>query len=372
MVNEERLVKEFFELAKVDSETGHEEQISNHLKKKFEELGLEIAEDQAKEITGHAANNLVCTLPGNRAGTPIYFGTHMDTVIPGRSIKPSIRHGRIVSDGTTILGADDKAGLSAIIEALRIVQENNLPHSDVQVVVTVGEESGLLGAKALDTRLITAEYGFTLDSDGPVGNIIIAAPNQTKMKVGIYGKTSHAGISPEKGVSAITIAAKSIARMPLGRIDKDTTANIGRFEGGQATNIVADFACVLAEARSLDRSKLEEQVKRMTDAFERTAEEMNGRVDVEATFMYPGYRFSPEDKIVEAAKRAILAIGRTPQLLSSGGGSDANVISGKGVPTINLGIGYEKIHTTKENIPVEELVKASGLVLSLIHQAVKS
>lgn len=368
MVNRERLVNEFLELVKVDSETGEEKKISEVLKRKFAALGLKIEEDDAKAITGHAANNLICTLPGNAAGTPIYFGSHMDTVFPGKNITPSVAGGWIVSDGTTILGSDDKAGLSAILEALKVIQEERLSHPDVQVVVTVGEESGLLGAKALNTSLVKAEYGFALDSDGPVGDIIIAAPYQTKLTVDLFGKTSHAGIAPEKGISAITMAAKAIARMPLGRIDKETTANIGRFEGGKATNIVCDYVRVLAEARSQVQAKMETQVRRMTDAFVKTAEEMSGKAVVQTDFMYPGYRFSGNDAIVQIAARAVEAIGRTPHLLSSGGGSDANVICGKGIPTINLGVGYEKIHTTRERMSIAELEKTSELVLSLIHQ----
>ncbi|RYM05095.1 M20/M25/M40 family metallo-hydrolase [Sporolactobacillus sp. THM7-7] len=371
MVNKERLIQTFFELIQVDSETGNEKAIAEFLKNKFSALGLKVEEDDAKRLTGHGANNLIGTLPGQAEGSRVFFGTHMDTVVPGKRIQPSIKEGRIVSDGTTILGADDKAGLAAVLEALQIVQEKQIPHADVQVVVTVGEESGLLGAKALDTSLIRADYGYALDSDGPVGDIVIEAPNQAKLKAEIFGKTSHAGIAPEKGISAITIAAKAIAGMPLGRIDQETTANIGRFEGGKATNIVCDYVHILAEARSLDRLKLDQQVNRMTAAFQQAAKKMNGRVDVQETFMYPGYRFREEEQIVQLAKQAITAIGRIPRLLKSGGGSDANVITGKGIPTLNLGVGYEKIHTTKEQIAIAELVKTSELVLSLMNQAIK-
>lgn len=371
LVDEKRLVDSFCELVKVDSETGNEAQIFQVLKSKLEALGLDVKEDKAKEATGHGANNLICTLPGTKKGTPIFLGTHMDTVFPGQNIKPKIADGYITSDGTTILGSDDKAGISAILEALRVISEEHLDHADVQVIVTIGEESGLLGAKALDTSLVHADYGFALDSDGPVGDIVVAAPYQTKFIVDLYGKTAHAGIEPEKGVSAITLAAKAIAKMPLGRIDKDTTANIGRFEGGNATNIVCDHVKILAETRSLAKDKMDKQVKRMTEAFESTAEEMGGKADVQADFMYPGYRFSADDAVVQLAAKAIETVGRTPQLLQSGGGSDANVICGKGIPTINLGVGYENIHTVKEKIAIDELVKTCELVLALINQAIE-
>ncbi|MCO7176667.1 M20/M25/M40 family metallo-hydrolase [Sporolactobacillus kofuensis] len=369
MIDKNQLVDNFCELVKVDSETGNEARIFQVLKNKFEALGLDVKEDDAKRATGHGANNLICTLPATVKGTPIFFGAHMDTVFPGQSVKPIVSDGYIKSDGTTILGSDDKAGVSAILEALRVIQEERLDHAEVQVVVTVGEESGLVGAKALDTSLIHADYGFELDSDGPVGDLIIAAPYQTKLEVNLYGKTAHAGIEPEKGISAITIAAKAIAMMPLGRIDKETTANIGRFEGGKATNIVCDSVKVLAEARSLNKDKMDRQVKKMSEAFETTADAMGGTADVHVQFMYPGYRFEAKDALVQFASKAIEKVGRTARLLQSGGGSDANVVCGKGIPTLNLGVGYENIHTVKEKIAIAELVKTGELVLALIDQA---
>lgn len=371
MINEQRLVNEFFELVQVDSETKHEAEICKVLKSKFTALGLEVFEDDTTAVTGHGAGNLICTLPATKDADTIYFTSHMDTVVPGNGVKPSIKDGYIVTDGTTILGSDDKAGLSSMLEAIRVIQENNIPHGKIEFVITVGEESGLVGAKALDRSLITAKYGYALDSDGKVGEIVVAAPTQAKVNAIIHGKTAHAGVAPEKGVSAITIAAKAIAKMPLGRIDSETTANIGRFEGGTQTNIVCDHVTILAEARSLVEEKMQEQVRKMKEAFETTAEEMGGKAEVEVKVMYPGFKFSDGDHVVEVAKRAATRIGRTPSLHQSGGGSDANVIAGFQIPTVNLSVGYEDIHTTKEKIPVEELVKTAELVVSIIEEVAK-
>ncbi|HET7656996.1 MAG TPA: M20/M25/M40 family metallo-hydrolase [Bacillales bacterium] len=367
MIHEQRIVDEFLELIQLDSETKNERAIADLLKKKFTDLGLDVVEDDAAKKTGHGAGNLVCTLKGTKDNAdPIYFTSHMDTVVPGKGIKPSIKDGVIVSDGTTILGADDKAGLAAILEAIRTIKDQDLEHGLVQVVIPVGEESGLVGSKALDVSLMKAKYGFALDSEGAVGHIVTAAPTQAKLYVGVNGKTAHAGVAPEKGVSAITLAAKSISRMPLGRIDKDTTANIGSFRGGQQTNIVCDRVEIVAEARSLVPEKMEKQVAAMKDAFEKTAEEFGGSAEVEVKIMYPGYRFEDGDEVVEVAKKAIRSIGRKPELEESGGGSDANVIAGHGIPTVNLSIGYEDIHTTNEKMPIAELVKTAELVLSII------
>ncbi|HLR51855.1 MAG TPA: M20/M25/M40 family metallo-hydrolase [Candidatus Avamphibacillus sp.] len=369
-VNQDRLINEFMELVQIDSETKYEEEIAKVLKKKFTDLGLEVIEDNAKEKTGHGAGNLICTLKGSKEDAePIYFTSHMDTVVPGKGIKPSIKDGYIVSDGTTILGADDKAGLAAIFEAIRTLQEKDIKHGDIQFIITVGEESGLVGAKALDKSLLKASYGYAIDSNGDVGDIIISAPTQAKIFAKIKGKTAHAGVAPENGVSAITLAAKAISKMPLGRIDEETTANIGRFEGGEQTNIVCDYVEVLAEARSLVEEKMEKQVAKMKEAFEYTAKEHGGEADVEIEIMYPGINQKEGDEVVEIARRAAKAIGRDSKLLRSGGGSDANVIAGLGIPTVNLAVGYEEIHTTNERIATNELVKIAELVTSIINEA---
>lgn len=372
MINEQRIVDLFIELVQVDSETKHEEKIAVVLKEKFTALGVEVVEDDAKEKTGHGANNLICTLPATKEGVDtIYFTSHMDTVVPGNGIKPSIEDGYIKSDGTTILGADDKAGLAAMLEAITVLKEENIAHGKIEFIITVGEESGLVGAKALDSSLVTAKFGYALDSDGKVGDIIVAAPTQAKVNATIYGKTAHAGVAPERGVSAITIASRAISKMPLGRIDEETTANIGRFEGGTQTNIVCDRVDILAEARSLIPEKMEEQVAKMKEAFETAAQEMGGRAEVDIKVMYPGFKFGDGDHVVEVAKKAVANIDRPSRLLQSGGGSDANVIAGFDIPTVNLAVGYEDIHTTNEKIPVEELVKTSELVVSIIKEVAK-
>ncbi|WP_062104738.1 M20/M25/M40 family metallo-hydrolase [Bacillus niameyensis] len=369
MINNERIINEFLELVQIDSETKNEAEIAKVLKKKFIDLGVEVYEDDTMDQTGHGAGNLICTLKGSKqAVDPIYFTCHMDTVVPGNGVKPSIQDDYVVTDGTTILGADDKAGISAIFEAIRVLKEQKVEHGDVQFIITVGEESGLVGAKALDPKRITAKYGFALDSDGKVGNIIVAAPTQAKVTAHIYGKTAHAGVAPEKGVSAITIAAKAIAKMPLGRIDEETTANIGRFEGGKATNIVADEVYILAEARSLVPEKMEKQVEAMRVAFEETAQKMGGSADINIEIMYPGFKFADGDEVVEVAKKAAERIGRASKLLTSGGGSDANVIAGFDIPTVNLAVGYEEIHTTNERMPIEELCKLAEMTVAIVEE----
>ncbi|MGL4819233.1 MAG: M20/M25/M40 family metallo-hydrolase, partial [Bacilli bacterium] len=310
--------------------------------------------------------------PATKEGVDtIFFTCHMDTVVPGVGIKPSIEGDYIVSDGTTILGADDKAGITALLEAIEVMKEQNVAHGEIQLIITVGEETGLIGAKAFDPKHLTAKMGFALDSDGKVGEIVVAAPTQSRVSVVVHGKTAHAGVAPEKGVSAITMAAKAISRMPLGRIDSETTANIGRFQGGTQTNIVCDHVEILAEARSLVGEKMEKQVLAMKEAFESAASEMGGSVTFDSDVMYPSFKYTDGDEVVEVAKRAAEAIGRTPSLHQSGGGSDANVFNGHGVPTVNLAIGYEEIHTKNERMPITELKKAAEMVVAIVQEVAK-
>jgi len=369
MVNNERVLNEFLELVQVDSETKYETEIAKILKQKFRDLGVEVYEDDTTAQTGHGAGNLYCTLQGTKEGVdPIYFTSHMDTVVPARGVKPSIKDGYVVTDGTTILGADDKVGLAVMLETVRVLKEQQIPHGTIQFIITVGEESGLVGAKVLDPARLIAKYGYALDSDGKVGNIVVAAPTQAKVSTVIQGKTAHAGVAPEKGVSAITIAAKAIAKMPLGRIDEETTANIGRFQGGTQTNIVCDHVEILAEARSLVPEKMEAQVSKMKEAFESVAEQMGGKANVDVEVMYPGFKYGEGDLVVEIARKAAGKIGRSCELLKSGGGSDANVIAGYGIPTVNLAVGYEDIHTTNERMPIEELEKLGEMVIAIIEE----
>lgn len=369
LINRVRLLNEFLELVQIDSETGHEELIAPVLKKKFGDLGLSVYEDQSKAKTNYGAGNLICTLEGNMDGPDIYFICHMDTVTPGKGIKPVVKDdGYVYSDGTTILGSDDKAGIAALLEGIRVLKEMNIPHGTIQIVITVGEESGLVGARSLEYEKVTAKFGFAFDSNGKVGDVVVAAPYQAKLYVTIHGKTAHAGVNPEAGISAITIASRAVSRMKLGRIDHETTANIGKFMGGRstATNIVVDKVEIEAEARSLVEEKLTSQVEHMRKCFIEAAEEMGGNAEIDTKIMYAGYKYNESDEIVQIAKQAIEGIGRTPRFFASGGGSDANVMNGYGIPTLNLAVGYEKIHTTEERMSIEELQKTTELFISLV------
>lgn len=372
-MNENRLIESFMELVQIDSETKHEREICDKLKQIFHTLGAKVTEDDSAKSTGHGAGNLIIEIPattGLEQLPPLLFTCHMDTVVPGRGVKPRLdADGYIRSDGTTILGSDDKAGIAAMIEGLRMLQEQNIKHGPIQYIITVGEEAGLIGAQALDPNVLNAKFGYALDSNEKVGGIAVAAPYQAKIDVQIYGKSAHAGVNPEDGISAIQVAAKSIAKMPLGRVDHETSANIGSFRGTGPTNIVCDYVEIKAEARSIRKEKLDKQLAWMQNAFETTAAEFGAKVTFESEIT-PGFLFDDSSPVVKLAKEAIESIGRTCTTFHSGGGSDANIFNGMGVPTVNLAVGYEKIHTTEEQMPVEELVKITELVVAIIRTSV--
>ncbi len=353
----------------IDSPSTHERKVCDALIKIFTDLGLEAYEDDTAAKTGHGSGNLFITWKGNKAGVdPILFTCHMDTVTPGFGVKPEVRDGHVYSDGTTILGADDKAGIAALIEVIQVISDNSTPHGDIQFVITVGEELGLVGAMALDPTLLKAKFGYALDSDRLVGGAAIGAPFQVKIFADIKGKTAHAGVAPEKGISAIEIAAKAISNMPLGRIDAETTANIGKIEGGSQTNIVCETVRIEAEARSLVQEKLDKQVIEMKRALETAALEMGGNVDVDIQVMYAGFKFTEDDRIVQVVKKAAEKVGRECLTFHTGGGSDANVFNGHGVPTIVLSVGYEEIHTKRERMPIIELNKLAEMTIAIIDE----
>ncbi|RUT36147.1 M20/M25/M40 family metallo-hydrolase [Paenibacillus zeisoli] len=372
MVKKDRVINLFLELVQIDSETMQERRIADVLTKKFKELGLEVLEDDSAAVTGHGAGNLIATLKGNGKvnAEPILFTCHMDTVKPGIGIKPRIdEDGWIRSDGTTILGSDDKAGVAALLELIQVLQENQIPYGDIQFVITAGEESGLRGARALDAKHLNATYGFALDSNGEVGSICVAAPTQARIEMEIFGKSAHAGVNPEDGISAIQVAGKAIARMKLGRIDHETTANIGKFEGGGATNVVTDYVKLYAEARSIVHEKVEKQIAEMKQALDSACHDYGARGEMNSNIIYPAFNHTEEAAVVQLAKQAAGQIGLSGRTFHSGGGSDANIFNGLGIPTVNLAVGYENIHTTSERIKADDIVKAAELVLEIVKAA---
>lgn len=376
MIQQNRLVQEFISLVQVDSETKFEQEISQVLKQKFSDLGLHVIEDESATISGHGAGNLICTLEATDSAPAIptiLFTSHMDTVAPGKGIKPQMGDdGYIRSDGTTILGSDDKAGIAAMIEAIQVLKEQKIPHGRIQFIITAGEEAGLRGSRAMDPKWITAKYGFALDSNGNIGDIATAAPGRAEIAITFQGKSAHAGVNPEDGISAIQVASKAVSKMSLGRIDSETTANIGSFSGVGPLNVVCDRVKLEAEARSILQHKLEAQIESMRIACESAAKEAGTTCDFASDIVYASYMHEDTAPVVQLASRALKTLGLTSKTFHSGGGSDANIFNGMGIPTVNLAVGYNEIHTTKENIAISDLVKTAELVIAIVQEAAQS
>ncbi|MDO3409568.1 M20/M25/M40 family metallo-hydrolase [Saccharibacillus sp. CPCC 101409] len=374
MIDKQRLIHEFLELVRIDSETKNERLIADVLTNKFKLHGLEVTEDDSASRSGHGAGNLIALLPavGNTDAPKLFFTCHMDTVLPGRGVDPVIgEDGWITSAGDTILGADDKAGVAALFELIRVLRETEIPHGQIQFVITAGEESGLMGARAMDASLLDAELGYAVDSNGEIGAIAVSAPTQAKISMEIHGKSAHAGVNPEDGISAIQVAGKAIARMKLGRIDKDTTANIGSFAGGGATNVVTDHVKLEAEARSVVMEKVEAQIASMKEALEAACAEYGAKPVFQSRIAYPSFNHTDDSEVVRLAKKAASGLGLSGRTFQSGGGSDANVFNGFGVPTVNLSVGYENIHTTEERIRVDDLAKLAEFIVEIVRQSVR-
>lgn len=366
MVNRERLVNEFLELVSLDSLSKAEKQVAEALKNKFIEMGIEVIEDDAGQKIGGNTGNLIATVRGNKDVPAILLMAHMDTVIPGIGKKAIIEGDIIKSDGTTVLGGDDFGGIVSILEAIRVIRERNIEHGDIQVAFTIAEEIGLLGAKNLDYSKINAKFGFVMDSGGKIGTVAVTAPSQTKIDVVIKGKAAHAGMEPEKGVNAIQIAAEAISQMTLGRIDEETTANVGIINGGRATNVVCDNVEVRAEARSRNIEKLQMQTEHMKECFIKAAEKFGGIAEIQASVAYPPFNIAKDAKIISFLEKGAKEAGVDLVLEATGGGSDTNIINGKGIEAVDISVGMDKVHSVEERININDIIKATEFLIGII------
>ncbi len=366
MINKERMVNEFMQLVRIDSLSGNERQMADTLKEKLAALGYHPEEDDAGTKTGGNAGNLLCTVKGDKNVPAVLLMSHMDTVVPGNGKKPVLENGYIKSDGTTVLGGDDAIGLECILEALRVLKEDNIRHGDIQIAFTICEEIGLIGAKNLDYSKIYAKYGIVLDGGGPIGSVAVKAPNQNKISIVVKGKSAHAGMEPEKGISAIQIASEAISKMKLGRIDSETTANIGVMKGGLATNIVCDRVEIAAEARSRTKSKLDAQTAHMRECFDKAAALFGGSVEFVPSLEYEAFTIPEDSEIMGILKKAAAdsAIELIPE--ATGGGSDTNVINGKGIQAVDMSVGMDKVHSVEEQVLVDDMVKAAEFLIAII------
>lgn len=375
MINQERIKNLLLEFVQIDSHSRKEREIAERIKKYCEEMGAQVEIDDAGEKVGGNSGNVIARFPGTiTSAEPIMMSAHMDTVVPGEGVKPIVEGDIIRTDGTTVLGGDDKSGCVVILEVIKSLQEQNIPHTPIEAIFSICEEVGLLGAKNVDVTKIKAKYGIVFDSDDP-GFLFTKGPSANHMEYRIHGLESHAGVAPEEGISAIKIAAEAISVMKLGRIDEETTANIGQIEGGMATNITPNLVVLKGEARSHSEEKLEAQTAHMTKCFEDAAAKYEvtvagkttkASVEAQVVREYSSMDVPDASHVVQLVLKAAQRMGLDVKTMASGGGCDANVFNRKGIECANLGTGMRAIHTVKEWLDVKDMYASAEMTLEIM------
>ncbi|MCC7491455.1 MAG: M20/M25/M40 family metallo-hydrolase [Fimbriimonadaceae bacterium] len=362
----DRVRETLLHLLRTPSFSGQEGAIAAWVTARLEELGCTVERDAAGATFGGECGNVIARLPGTVAAAPIFLNAHLDTVQPTTGLEPQVVDGLVVSGGDTILGADDKAGVTAILEGVAAVVAAGTPRPPLEIVFTVGEETGLHGARALDLSALQATCGFVFDSGTPIGELTISAPTQASQRIVLTGRAAHAGVEPELGINAIACAAAAIAACRQGRLDAETTANIGVIEGGQATNIVPEVCRLRSEVRSRDQGKLEAQVAHFQETFQRVADEFGCALEFSSREAYRGFRIDLAEPVARLAAAAVRAAGLQPSWAEGGGGSDANVFNAGGKRCILLACGERDPHTLRESCALADVVAAAEVVAALL------
>lgn len=370
MVNEERLVGLFKQLCLINAPALQERECADFVRRHLEIMGLEVHEDNAGELTGGNANNIIAWLRGNKPGAPkVFLSAHLDTVEPTEGLEIEERDGVFYSASDTILGADDKGGMAPAIEAVQCLIESGEPHGDVCLLFSIAEEIGLKGAAALKIEELDLDFGYVLDTGPPVGTFVTRTANHDKLDVTITGRPAHAGKDPEKGLNAIQVLASAVNGMRLGRISPETTANIGLIQGGTAVNVVCAEVKLRGEARSTSLQELDEQVGHMIQQFEQAGREWGAEVKIDHERHYDCYVIPEDSQVVRVGQQASRDLGLEPTLRTTLGGSDANVYNAKGVPCVVMATGMDKIHTHDELISRKDLVMTAELAYRTLIRA---
>lgn len=372
MINKMRMVEQFVRLASIDSESFQERELADALTKSLQELGFEVKEDEAGKYYNGNSGNLYGYLEGELEGDPILFSAHMDTVEPGRR-KVAVVHedGTITSDGATVLGADDLSGITAIFEAVRTIKEQGLPHRSIEILFTIAEEVYIKGSEVFDFSRIKAKEAYVLDLDGQVGTAAIKAPTLVSFTAKILGKASHAGFAPEQGIHAISIAAEVITQIKQGRIDEETTINIGTIEGGKARNIVPGECILKGEVRSLNHNKALSEINKIDVIIKEATSKYHTGYEFETSFGCLAYEIDREHPVVGQFIRACRDLNYPYELIETFGGSDNNNFVKNNITGIVLACGMNKVHSCEEYSHIDELEKCSSIVMKLMTYSLK-
>jgi len=368
MINQARLVKTFTDLVRIDSESKNEIDVAIYIKNKLKKLGISYKIDSSKKLTKSNHGNIIATLGKNKKYPTILLSSHMDTVTNGKSIKPVVKKNYITSDGRTILGADDKSGLAIILETLEVLKKNKLKHCNIEVAITTCEEIGLLGARYLDYKLLKAKEGIVLDSTSPE-RLVFKGPSSDYFNITIRGIEAHSGINPEHGLSSIAVSAEIITKMKTGRINKNTTINIGRINGGSAVNIVPGQTEIMCEIRSHNERKIKSElnkIKKTLTAANKKYKKINKNFNasIKVNRIYNSINIPKNIFIIKSILSTCKDFNYKVDLVETGGGADANFFVQNGIDTVNLGTGMREFHTTKEKLILKEFYQSANIVLN--------
>jgi tripeptide aminopeptidase len=367
------IIDEFIELVRVPVHSYKERIIADILKNKLGDLGLDVTEDGAGAIIGGDAGNLIARWPGDPGLPSVLFSAHMDRVANPGAIIPEIREAedRIVSSGPTILAADDISGVVSILDGIRRIKESGEIHGPVEVVFSVAEEVGLMGARNLDPKVLDSKIAYVLDSGGPLGTLVNRAPTQYTFIIRIHGKSSHAGMAPEKGLNAINVGAQALSRIREGRLSPVSTANYGVISGGQATNIVCNYLEIKGEARSHVDSELKDYLAEVDRVFYGTGKERGAKVEIDYALEYEAFYVKEDEPVISLASGVLEGLGIAPRVISGGGGMDGNYLNKFGIKSIGVATGYDKVHTEEEEQSLSGLIKCGEIVAELIRAAAR-
>lgn len=361
-MNQSALTETFLEVAKLDALSGNEKVVADYIRTVLSKYDIVVAEDDSNLISGSNTGNIICEIGG---GGELVLLSHMDTARPTRDLRVLVKRDRITSDGTTVLGVDNRVGIAVLLFAIEKIFKEGIDSKPFTVVFTTCEESTLLGSKNLRLK-DDIKMGFVFDSSLRPGNFISKACGSKNFKIKIHGKAAHSGLEPEKGINALQIATTALNKIKQGRYNDETTINIGLIRGGTAINVVPDFVSLEGEVRSFDEQMVEKVIREINYRFAEEAQKVNGKIEFKSEWDFFPYDIDKDEEVYKIIFKALKNLELEPHPNVSLGGSDANPLNTNGIPTVNIGIGAQNPHSNEEFIYLEDLYKSAEIVFEII------
>ena len=366
-IDTQRLVEIFTDLVRIDAVSKAEKPVADYLRVFFQKLNLAVIEDEAGRLVGGNSGNIIVPLANGADGPSAFaFCAHMDTVKSTQKLKPMVTADRISSDGNTILGADNRAGIAIILYIAEYLVSRKLPHQPFEAVFTIGEETGLYGSSNLQLEKLNAKTAYILDSSADPGFFVYAAPGAVDFEIIFQGKGSHAAVMPEEGINALSMASALIDAFPVGKVDEDTTINFGKIRGGEANNVVPPEIRLTGEIRSFHEKNIQYYREKLVAVSKTVTDKFGGKIVFHWEDAFPGFVLDRNETAIRYLENSMRGVGLTPKAIRYYGGSDANILNNRGVMAIDLGIGAKNPHSNSEYILIRDLAKMAELVFRLV------